>query len=247
MAKRAADLVFVHGWGFGHGVWRPLLETLPPTLSASAVDLPGYGNDEGPPPASVAGIAQVLATAGRPPAVWVGWSLGGMVVLELAAARPNLIKEVILVGVNARFVAAPGWPHAVPAIELQRMRDRLERNPRATLLQFARLAARAPAGTREAASMLLDSLDCTPLPALPTLRAGLQALVEADQRAALSHIRCPVRLVLGDHDALVPLAAAEAMGVLNPALAVTIIAGAGHALPLSHHTALLQLIGSMIT
>jgi len=79
---------------------------------------------------------------------------------------------------------------------------------------------------------------------LPEGDAGTCAarMTEADLRGALTQVRCPVLLVLGDHDALVPVSAAAAVRSLNPAISVAIISDAGHAPFLSHPSQFVDVI-----
>src|SRR3990172_6433117 len=216
------NILLLHGWGFGRAVWRSVARELPAT--AELIDLPGYGPLKAvSPPASLASMIAAPSQRTHGPAVWVGWSLGGMAALTLAAARPELFKALVLVGVNGRFTVAVDWPHAVAAKQFQNFCAAVDHDPRGALLRFARLVARAPASARATTRTLLDCLNAAPLPSLDTLRAGLRVLAEADLRGALTQVRCPVLLVLGDHDALVPVSAAAAVRSLNPAISFAII------------------------
>ena len=37
-------LVFLHGWGLNHGIWRPLAEQLKANYRVTLIDLPGFGH-----------------------------------------------------------------------------------------------------------------------------------------------------------------------------------------------------------
>ena len=51
----------------------------------------------------------------------IGWSLGGQVALDLAAAMPGAIENLVLVNASPRFLAAPGWPYGTAAGMLRRL------------------------------------------------------------------------------------------------------------------------------
>jgi pimeloyl-[acyl-carrier protein] methyl ester esterase len=48
-------------------------------------------------------------------------------------------------------------------------------------------------------------------------------------RAALSELECPVQMILGSRDTLIPASLVEYAKTLNPELAVRVIEGGGHA------------------
>jgi pimeloyl-[acyl-carrier protein] methyl ester esterase len=61
------------------------------------------------------------------------------------------------------------------------------------------------------------------------LRAGLQVLQTADLRDSLGDIDCPVLLIMGERDTLVPVNAGQAASELFPDAQLSVIEGAGHA------------------
>ncbi|HEY0179955.1 MAG TPA: alpha/beta fold hydrolase, partial [Dokdonella sp.] len=74
------DLVLIHGWAMHGGVFAPLVERLAPRFRVHAVDLPGHGRGRGEARLDLADAARRIAGA-TPRALWVGWSLGGLVAL----------------------------------------------------------------------------------------------------------------------------------------------------------------------
>jgi len=55
-----------------------------------------------------------------------------------------------------------------------------------------------------------------------------------DLRLALSRLKCPIKLVLGERDSLIPHTMEADARSLNSALEVVLIKGAGHAPFISH-------------
>ena len=83
------ELVLLHGWGSNREVWRPLLMQLRPWANITLLDIPGCapGCDYDDPPALADTLLAILACSPAR-AVYVGWSLGGQLALELALPNP---------------------------------------------------------------------------------------------------------------------------------------------------------------
>ena len=89
--------LLIHSGGFGGRQWRKLGELLAPTHDVLAPDLIGYGSEPWPVGApfhfrqDVERLAEMLG--GRQADV-VGHSYGGFLALQLALARPELVRRV---------------------------------------------------------------------------------------------------------------------------------------------------------
>lgn len=104
--RRAAPaLLLLHGWGNGRATMRPLGRALARSFRTIALDQPGHGDSEPPPPGRARGLLSVpgqAATAaalldhlGIERAILVGHSSGGAVAVDLAARRPGLARAVV--------------------------------------------------------------------------------------------------------------------------------------------------------
>jgi lipase len=93
-------LVCLHGVTGYAGVYQRLAEERWSTCRVIAFDLRGHGRSGWEPPWSfsthVGDLAETLAVLGLPEADWVGHSFGGRLVLELAAAHPDLVRRACL-------------------------------------------------------------------------------------------------------------------------------------------------------
>lgn len=104
--------LFVHGLGGMSTNWTDLMYALQYRLHAVALDLPGFGYsqpfDQAPTITSFAQIVGDFISSKFPgQAVHLfGNSLGGAVVVELAAMRPELVKSITLI--------SPALPEYVP-------------------------------------------------------------------------------------------------------------------------------------
>ena len=95
-------------------------------------------------------------------------------------------------------------PEGVTNQELGRFRRAFARDPNATLAHFRRWMLRGEASPRDAYRHLLDLLGEGPPPDLATLAAGLQWLAELDNSRPLAEPPCPMRLLYGTDDPLLP-------------------------------------------
>jgi rhodanese-related sulfurtransferase len=86
-------LVILHGWAMHGGVMSPLVEALKDRCTMYVVDLPGHGysRDCGLPLEPSACAAAIAAAT--PPAIWLGWSMGGLIALTAALEMPQQVRS----------------------------------------------------------------------------------------------------------------------------------------------------------
>jgi pimeloyl-ACP methyl ester carboxylesterase len=233
-------IVLLHGWSDSADTWRPLLAQLAARgRRAIAVDLPGFGVATRLHDGAVLPQLDAFATdlvemwAGKEPVVVAGTSLGGCVALRLAE-HPGNLRLVGVVPVAPDGLELPSWfdpieedpivrrllsiPVPVPGVLVRRARSSAYRH----------FSFQDPAETQKA---VVDAFSRD-----GETRADLAALLGNGRGLApeLSHapfdlvgIRCPVLLVWGVHDRMVPHSDARiALGSL-PTTEVELIEGAG--------------------
>jgi pimeloyl-[acyl-carrier protein] methyl ester esterase len=236
-------LVLVHGWGFDAGVWDEIAAALAPDWRVHCPDLPGYGRSCGAPaPGDLAALGEALVSALPAGAVWLGWSLGGMACVQIAARQPAAVDRLIVVAANARFTEAADWPYGVKPAVLQGFARALEADCRGTLMRFVALQVRDSDRKIEVQRRLRRHMSEEGGTPVETLRWGLEILERADLRPSLARVRCPTLLVFGDRDPLAPLGAGRAMSERLPGALLEVIHGAGHAPFLSHSKRFLQAV-----
>jgi len=99
-------VLFVHGAGMDHTAWQLQARWFAWHGHCSlAVDLPGHGRSEAPATGTVPELAhwlgRVLDAAGIRRAALVGHSMGGAIALEAAAAMPERMTRIALLGTAA--------------------------------------------------------------------------------------------------------------------------------------------------
>lgn len=196
------DLVLIHGWAMHGGVFAPLLERLLPRFRVHLVDLPGHGWSHDETRFDVADCARRIA-AETPRAVWVGWSLGGTVVLRAALDTAAHVRGLVMIASSPRFVAAPDWPHGVPMEVFTAFGADLEARYRDAIERFLALetmgSPNAQAELRELKRQVFEHGE----PSIAALQDGLRALETEDLRADLARLAMPSLWIAGRRDRLV--------------------------------------------
>jgi pimeloyl-ACP methyl ester carboxylesterase len=206
-------LVLVHGLGGAAVNFADLAPLLARRHRVLALDLPGHGGTEPLPELDGLGdlAAHVAATAEREdmlPAVVVGYSMGGVVALRLAVSRPEAVSALALVapgGIVSQTRRARVWLTVVaavrPAAIVALVRGAIARRPNLRLPVFGYWGAEDPRGLtpRSVLGFLHAQREHT------DVRGAATALLRDDPRLDLDRVGCPVLLVWGARDRLVPL------------------------------------------
>lgn len=228
------DLVLLHGWGMHGGIFGPLRDELAARWTLHAVDLPGHGRSrELDLPETPAELARQLL-ARLPRALWLGWSLGGLVAQEAALARPDRVDGLAVLAGSPRFVTGSDWPHAVEPSVFAQFADDLAQDWRGTVERFLALEVLGSVHAQEELRGLRAHLFDHGEPSPQVLARGLEWLAGSDLRAALPRLRVPSLWIGGRRDRLVTASAIRAAAALAAGGRELVIAGAGHA-PFLHH------------
>ena len=95
-AGQGSHLALLHGWGLHGGIWQETIDDFKEKWTVTAVDLPGHGNsDMCLYDYTLQNIAAEVAEKLPQPAVLLGWSLGGMIAMQIAAEYPERITKLI--------------------------------------------------------------------------------------------------------------------------------------------------------
>jgi pimeloyl-[acyl-carrier protein] methyl ester esterase len=235
-----SPLVLLHGFAMHGGLFAPILPALAARHRVHVVDLPGHGWSASLAPCDLPTLAATLdrATADiDAPLTLLGWSLGGQVALQWARARPRRVQRLILVAATPSFVVRQGWPDAMSVQTLARFGDELRVAYRLTLQRFLSLQVQGSDEGRRTLAQLRARLFERGTPSPQALDAALALLRDTDMRPMLADIAQPALVIGGARDALVPLAATQALAAALPHATHRTIAGAAHAPFLSHPAA----------
>ncbi len=236
------DLALLHGWGMDMAIWDGLATHLRSRFTVHNVALPGYGGSVPCVPYDLDGVVERLA-ATLPSQVRVcGWSWGGQIALAWAAKCPVQVERLILIATTPRFVRDNDWACAISADMLETFAHSLDHDSQATLQRFAMLQARDDADMRSVSRILRASVSAHAVADAATLHAGLRLLLETDLRGLLGQIAQPARIVHGERDTLVPLAAGVYLRSTLINASLEIIDGSAHAPFIAHPARVAQCI-----
>ncbi len=236
-------IALVHGFTQTGRSWQPVADALRSQFEVVTVDLPGHGRSTGVGAARLEDAGRMVADAvGR--ATYVGYSMGGRVVLHTAFVAPESVRSMVLIGVS-------------PGIEDER--ERLDRR-RADEVLADRLQGE---GDPLAIAEFLDEWLAQPLFAdLPPAAQGREAREEntaAGLAAALRQfgtgtqaydpeklrrLSMPILFVTGQRDAKFRALAEQMAGVIGENATTAVIEATGHAAPFENPRAFVELLCS---
>jgi pimeloyl-[acyl-carrier protein] methyl ester esterase len=235
---RGPDLVLLHGWGLNLRVWDGLTRELSKSFRVIAVDLPGHGrsawNPKARTPAEQAWQVHATLASRSDRYSLLGWSLGGQIAIDLAAAMPGSVERLVLIATTPRFASGDDWPHGMPAAALEKLATQLRSNYKRTVSEFLELQVRGSAASDKALAELHASLFSHGEAHPKALTAGLATLRNSDLRSMLSLVRAPALVVAGQYDRVTLPAASRALADALPDARYVEFRRAAHAPFLSH-------------
>ena len=232
------DLVLLHGWGLNVRVWDGLVADLRDRFRLIAVDLPGHGKSPWTPgrntPAEQAWLLHsTLAPISNRYAL-LGWSLGGQIALDLAAAMPAQVEKLVLVATTPRFTAAPDWPYGMKVEVITKMAVQLREDYQRTVRDFLDLQVRGSIDGTSVVEQMRHALLVHGEAKPEALEAGLNTLATSDLRPTLPHVRTPALVIAGQNDRITAPGASQVLAVSLPDARYVEIRRAAHAPFLSH-------------
>lgn len=233
MGSGDRDLVMLHGWGLNAGVWFNVVERLSPHFRLHLVDLPGYGRSRGFPPMSVKEMVDALLPQSPARALWLGWSLGGLVASQLALSYPQRVSGLISVASSPCFTAGADWPGIKPET-LSGFQQQLSDDFQRTVERFIALQTLGSETARQDARQLKNVVLSLPAPDIAVLNGGLEILRTVDLRTEMTALNVPFLRIYGALDGLVPRRIASLLDTQWPGSESVIVEKAAHAPFVSH-------------
>lgn len=218
-------VVLVHGLAQDHSSWDHQLRHLK-GFRAYACDVRGHGRTplgmaEGTLEQLGGDLLGLLEQVG--PAHCVGFSMGGTIVAWAAAARPDLVRSVVLMGTSS-VVGKAAAAFYRERVELVRSGDRAALE--AAMLRDMGALTHRPADLNGLAQRCMRAIGDGR--GYANGAAAMAQLHDQPLTPLLSRITCPALVVGGEHDAVCPRRAAELLVSHIPQATYEELPGVGH-------------------
>lgn len=251
--KQYIPIVLLHGWGLNSGVWQPLIANLPieftDVFHVITIDLPGFGANinNKVSPYSLANVCQHITNTVEQPAIYLGWSLGGLVATEMALTYPEKVLGLITVASSPRFIEQRSakvveekidnrllWPGIKPHV-LDIFHQQLQIDAEKTISGFLKLQAMGSPHVRQDIKQISQLVFQHDMANKSTLDESLKLLETSDFRLNLAEINQPFLRLYGSADSLVPKSVIGQVAMLAENNSEQhIFEGASHAPFISH-------------
>lgn len=226
-------LVLLHGWGLNAEVWRCISEELASQFTLHLVDLPGFGRSRDFGAMPLADMAEQVLAQAPDKAIWLGWSLGGLVASQIALTHPERVQALVTVASSPCFSAQTEWPGIKPEV-LAGFQQQLSNDFQRTVERFLALQTMGTETARQDARTLKTTVLALPMPEVEVLNGGLEILKTADLRAPLASLTLPHLRIYGYLDGLVPRKIVPLLDEQWPQSEALIVSKAAHAPFISH-------------
>lgn len=251
--KHSIPIVLLHGWGLNSAVWQPLITNLSTEFTENfhvvTIDLPGFGTNinKKASPYSLANICDKITNTIKQPAIYLGWSLGGLVATEMALTYPEKVLGLITVASSPRFLEQREeevitdkrgshliWPGIKPHI-LDVFHQQLQLDAEKTINGFLKLQAMGSPHVRQDIKQISQLTFQHEMANKKTLDESLKLLETSDYREKLRSIQQPFLRLYGSADSLVPKSViAQVAKLAENNSEQHIFEGASHAPFISH-------------
>lgn len=204
-------VVFIHGFPFDHTMWEPQMLALPNEYRAIAYDVRGHGESD-----VADGIYSIeffvddliglLDHLVLKQVVLCGLSMGGYIALRAVERHPDRFKGLILC--DTRSEADPNEGKAKRSASIKAVKTN---GVKAFVEGFVKAVFAAQSLEKNTAAV--EKIKTTIIGNSPLGICGtLLALASrTDTTASLSNIKVPTLIMVGEHDALTPVAASQSM------------------------------------
>ena len=218
-------VVLIHGHPFNRGMWAPQLAALRDRFRVIAPDLRGYG-DSPVTPGTVpmaqlaADVGHLLDRKGIGTAAVAGLSMGGLVVMELAAAQPERWWACGFIATTAQRVT-----EQERAARLDSARSMEEQGMRPVAEQMAARLFGPQAGEQLTETIMAMMLATNPAGAAAAVRGRAE---RPDYHPVLKSLRAPLLVCAGDRDSYSTAEVTSELAGCLPGPEVVIMEGVGH-------------------
>ncbi len=218
-------LVFLHGWGQSERIWFQQRQLFP---DAVFINLPGHGGAADAP--LELWLQIVVDQLPAEPAVLVGWSLGGMLAMEIACRWPERCAAIALISSTPSFRLRDGWEHGCSQEVFSDFEQAVVSQSAKAMNRFFALMMIGDNLSRSAYNTLAREAVNRQSPTTAAgMKAGLELLSTIDLRSQLHALSMPTLMMHGKQDAIVPFTASRALANTLPKAQLQAFKTCGHA------------------
>jgi len=214
------------------GLWGKFKENLSKNCRTHVIDLPGFGYSKNVITEysldSVSEIIEAYINNIEHPVTLLGWSLGGLITLNILKRQNVKLNKIILIASTPCFTNKTGWDDAMEKAVFSGFSIDLQRDYKKTLKRFMLLQTRNSELSRLEVGQLMKNLNTRGEPDLKALEMGLTILSEADLRGSQFY-DIPAMIILGEKDTLVPVSVKDEFGKIFPDSNLMLLKNTGHA------------------
>ncbi len=219
------DLVLLPGWASDGRIFTPLFSSL---MAYFTLHLASWREAEWVELSPKAFKQQIIIDlTGQLPdqSILVGWSLGGLIAVNLAHHSPHKVKSLMTLAFNPSFIEQSDWSCAMSRENFASFQRAYAKHPKKTLREFSALQLLGETRRQTVQRQLLNSR--SQLTDKTQLR--LLALLQEDARSMVQQLVQPQCYCYGTEDVLAPSSSliAEA-SLLNPSIETRSYQGSAH-------------------
>ncbi|MGH2568696.1 MAG: alpha/beta fold hydrolase [Bacteroidota bacterium] len=220
--------VFIHGFPFSHSMWEPQMLALPSEIRAIAYDVRGHGESDVADgiysiELFVDDLMALLDHLVLQQAVLCGLSMGGYIALRAIERHPDRVKGLILCDTQSAADSNEGKVKrsaSIKAVKTNGVKAFAEGFVKAVFA--AQTFEKNPAAVETIRAMIEAN---SPLGITGTL---LALAARTDTSATLANIKVPTLILVGEHDAITPVAASQSMHEKIAGSKMQVIPNAAH-------------------
>ena len=226
-------LVLVHGFGSDQTIWASYLPWLSEHYRVITYDLPFAGSADpaffnldrhGGIDGHAADLIDILESLAVTRCTLVGHSLGGLIGIFAAIARPALFERLMLLGTSARYLDGPGYKGGLTAAVFETMLEAAAANFRGWAMSYAPTATLKPLEDPASQTFLESLLRIQP----DIMLAMAQSVFLGDYREHVRRCKTPCVILQTEQDDAVPIEAARYLQSCLKGSLLEIVPAKGH-------------------
>lgn len=250
LAGSGPTLVYAHGFGCSQDMWADVVPALAGECQQVLFDYVGSGQSDLSAYDPVRyceldGYAQDLidvcdAVGLQRDVVLVAHSVSCSIGMLAAIRRPELFRQLVLVGPNPCFVNAPPYVGGFERDDLQELLELMDRN----FMGWASFLAPVVGGASVPVGQRLQQSFCSTDPVIA--RQFAEATFFADNRADLPRVPTPCLILQHAQDVLAPLEVGRYLQAHLPRAELRVLDVVGHCAHMSHPQLVVDAIRSVL-